>query len=602
MGMQKLSLRAGLNTQRTALLNEGGWSLGNLIRFREGMPEVYGGWTTFMQTVVQGVCRGLHAWTTLSGMVTAAAGTHLRLYLIQGSTPFDITPIVQTTTPTSPFTTAAGSQVVTVSDSSLTVIPVVGSFVEISAASAVGGLTLAGEYTVASIINSTSYTCTAASAATSTATGGGTPTIAYLLTAGSPDQTPAAGWSVGSWGAGTWGTARSSSVGIVFPRIWTLDSFGEQLVACPRGGGIYAWLPSGGTSARATPITNAPTQCNAVFVSNAAEQIIALGSTPAGGGTFNPMLVSWCDYGNYNVWLASSSNAAGSFPLTDGSMLMWGGRAVQQSLIWTDTALYGMQFLAGSLIYGFPQLGAECGLIAPGAAVIVGNAAYWMSGLNFMSYNGTVMPLDCPVRDAVYGNINLMQLGKIICSVNVQFTEVRWDYPSANSTENDSFVVLNYLDHTWTLGANGTSGLLIARTAWIDYGVLGNPVAFDATGASWSHESGYSAGGQAMPWYLQSGEIDIANGDEISFVDMLIPDQKLTSGSMAIWVMAHQYPNQPYVVSPDEPFQVTSTTTFLTPRVRGRQIAVRFDNTFNAVGQFWRLGALRIRTAPDGKN
>ena len=602
MATKKITLRPGINLQRTPLLNEGGWSSMNLMRFREGIAEVLGGWVRFMTTQLQGLCRGLLAWSTLAGVACLAAGTHLRLYLIQLGTTYDITPILQTTTPTNPFTTTALSNSVLVSDPGLTVALTVGSFIEVSGGSAVGGLTLSGEYAVQSTPTTTSYTINAASAASSGATGGGTPTISYLLPAGLADQQASNGWGLDSWGAGTWGTPRSTATGSMLPRTWTMDHFGEQLIANARGAGVFVWLPSGGGSTRAAPITNAPTICNSIFVSNGAEQIIALGTTPAGGGTFNPMLVSWCDSGNYTVWTAAAGNAAGSYPLTDGSAIMWGGKAAQQGLIWTDTALYAMNYVGGVLIYGFVQLGSKCGLISPLAAAIIGNIAMWMSGFNFMWYNGTVSEMDCPIRDIVYKNINQAQLGKVVCSINAQFSEVRWDYPSANSTENDSYVIVNYAAQPmeWSYG-NNSQGIVVARTAWIDFNVLGNPLAADSSGNLWFHESGYSAGGSALPWFIQSGEFDISDGQDIMFCDQIMPDQIVTNGTVAVWVYAQRFPNDPVVYSPDEPYPVMSNTQFIPARARGRQIALRFDNSFLSVGVFWRMGATRLRVAPDGR-
>lgn len=602
MSMQKLTLRPGINVQRTPLLNEGGWSSANLVRFREGLPETIGGWTSFSTTIMQGICRGLHPWTTLASVQSLGAGTNLRLYVFQGGQGFDITPLLQTTTPTNPYTTTTGSSIVTVVDVGLTVTLTVGSYVEITGGAAVSGLTLAGEYTVQTIISPTSYTILAVGTAAGNVTGGGTPTLQYLLPVGLSNSTLIGGWGVAGWGTGTWGTPRTGSIAVTFARTWTLDNFGEQLIACPRGSGIYVWLPSGGIGVRAVPITNAPKQCNSVFVSNAAEQIIALGAIPAAGGNFDPMLVAWCDYGNYNVWLASSTNAAGSYPLQDGSQLMWGDRAGQQNLIWSDTALYSMQFIGGTLIYGFTQLGTGCGLIGPAAAAVAGVRAFWMSGLNFMQYNGVVTVLECELRDAVFGNLNTAQVSKVVCSINTQFSEVRWDYPSASATENDSYVIYNYADSNWTIGGNGATGIVISRTAWTDFSVFGFPLAADLSGNIWLHENGYTAAGSALPWFIESGEIDLAQGEQIMFCDQLIPDQVLKSGSVAVSVRAQRYPNDPLTLAFSEPYKIVPTTQYISLRLRGRQLSVRFDNSFLSVGNFWRLGALRARVAPDGRN
>lgn len=603
MPFQKITLRPGINTQATTLLNEGGWSDCNLIRFKEGMAETYGGWTIFSPQTIQGVARGSHAWQTLGGVPTLGAGTDLRLYVFQGGSPYDVTPIVQTTTPTSPFTTIMSSTQVTVSDSSLTFSPpAVGSFIEVSGGTAVGGITLSGEYQITSTLSTTSYTIDAGTAATSGATGGGTPTIEYLLPAGFQDAATTAGYGSGPYGDSTYGTPRAGG-GIGFARTWAIDNFGEVMVANPRGGGIYVWLPSTGLGVRAAAMTNAPAQCNYAFVSSLAQQVIALGCSDAATSVFNPMIVRWSTEGDYTVWVGNSGNSAGEFPLTDGTQLMWGGHFGQQILIWSDTSLYGMQFIGGQDVYGFTSLGTACGLIAPNAACIVNSAAYWMSGENFMSYNGYIIPLECSVRDKVYGNINLTQVSKINCSLNTQFNEARWDYPSLHSLENDSYVIYNYMSRTWVYGNNDpTSPASIARTTWIDANVFGNPIAFDAQGQSWTQESGYNAGGFAMPWFIETGEFDLSPGEEIMFADQMWPDQRLRGpGPVAIYIYSRMSSGDTFETDATVPFQITGTTKFVPFALRGRQMKLRFDNSFGAINTLWRHGALRVRVAPDGR-
>jgi len=603
VAFQKITFRPGINVQRTQLLNESGWSAANLIRFREGMPEVYGGWQALLSAPLQGVPRGAHAWSTLAGVPTVAVGTSSRLYVIQFNTAYDITPVSTTTTPTNPFTTTMGSATVAVSDP-LAQAPQVGDFVEVSGATAVGGLTLSGEYTIATVTGPTTYTVTAATAATSAATGGGAPTLQYLLPIGPIAATPQLGWGIGTWGSGTWGTPRTGGFATAQPRTWTLDNFGEQLIANPRGGGIYVWKPQSGTSSRATLIPGAPTQVNAIFVSNAAEQVVALGSIAADdvASGFDPMLVSWCNSGDYTDWIASATNNAGNFPLTDGSQLMWGGRAAQQNLIWSDTALYSMQAIGGTLAYAFYQLGTNCGMLSPLGAGIVNSVAAWISRLNFMQFNGTVGVIECPVRDAVFKNLDTAQSWKSMCGLNSQFNEFRWDYPSLNGAgENDTFVVWNYVDGTWSPSSNAASnGIAVARTAWQDVSAFGTPVGFDALGNVWSHEveNVYSAGTLAMPWSLESGYADIAAGEQMMFVDWILPDQIMTGGTVDFTFSTQRY-------SADAPQAKTGTFTTATEalvlRARGRQVAVTFANA-GSVGYFWRLGAVRIRAAPDGRN
>lgn len=674
MPYQKLSFKPGIDVNKTQLLNEGGWSFANCVRFREGLPEVLGGWVTLGIPTLVGVPRGTHAWSTLAGIPTLAVGSNVRLYVVQavaitvpvnpfttvmsspnvtvndpgapstlaagdtilvsgatvvggvtpdgpytvlqvnspgnyaiilnssassaatgGGTPtiqyavttnaeYDITPIVGNTAAIAPFTTTLGSNIVKVARTAGPINIAPGALVQISSGSPVGGLTLSGVYSVIAVFPAF-FTIQAASAATSSATGGGTPSFGYGIS-----------------GAVSSGTALSP-MGPPQALTWTLDNFGEQLIACPWGNTIFVWLPATEGNVRATPITNAPAEVDAIFVSEGAEQVIALGSVPAAGGVFDPMLVSWCNSGDYTVWLASPANDAGDFHLTDGSQLMWGGRAGQQNLIWSDTALYGMQFIGGQLVYSFTQLGTACGLIGPLAGGIVNGLAAWMSRLNFMVYTGSVQVIDCPVRDLVFKNLNTLQSAKILCAVNSQFTEFRWDYPSSSgSGENDSYVIWNFIDNTWTYGSDAASGITIAGTAWEDVSAFGNPIRFDALGNGWVHENEdiYSAGTAEMPWSIESGYVDIAAGEEMMFVDQVLPDQILTGGTVDVTLSAQRY-------SADTPQTtsgaITSATQFVPGmRIRGRQVAVTFANGGGALNQFWRHAATRIRAAPDGRN
>jgi hypothetical protein len=323
------------------------------------------------------------------------------------------------------------------------------------------------------------------------------------------------------------------------------------------------------------------------------------------------MLVSWCNSGDYTTWVASATNDAGNFPLTDGSQIMWGGRAAQQNLLWTDTALYAMQFIGGELVYAFQQLGTGCGMIGPQAAGIVNGVAFWMSRLNFMMYNGTVGVVDCPVRDDVFKNIDTNQSWKVFCGVNSQFNEIRWDFPSATgSGENDTFVIFNYVENTWTYGSDTVSGITVARTCWEDVSPFGTPIGFDQFGNGWQHEieNVYSAGTVAVPWSLTSGFVDIAAGEQMMFVDWCIPDQILTVASgtgVAAYefsVQASRYPGDSATTTGNIP--VLANTESIYPRIRGRQVAFTFQSakTAGAINTFWRMGAVRIRAAPDGRN
>lgn len=488
MPFQKVILKPGINVQKTKLLNEGQWSNGNLVRFREGLPEVMGGWILSGPPKLTSNTVAGFSWADNSGGAYAVAGTTNGVYLLGNSSN-------------------------------------------------------------------------------------------TLLLNGSGVQQ------------------------------WSLDHWGAYLICNPGGGGLYSWIPPSGSAA---VITGAPTQVNSMFISNAAEQIICCGSKPGAGGAFDPMLVVWCDNGNYNTWSPAASNAAGSYPLTDGTYIVRGRRAAQQNLIWTDTALFSMQYIGQPLIYGFNQIATNCGLVGQNACVVVGSVAFWMSFLNFMWYNGTVQPLDCPIRDQIYNKLNKSWISSVQCSVNTQFSEVRWDYPISGPYP-DAFVIYNYAENTWTMGSNDASGgVSVGRSAWINDGSGFNPVGFDSSstgtfGTVWQHENGYTAGGAAMPWFLETSFFDIAEGEEMMFCDLILPDQIMTQGgvsggSYSLSVAASRYTSDATTVPYGAPFTVAPSTEFINTRIRGRQMSLRFDNTVGSVNTFVRLGAPRLRVAPDGRN
>lgn len=605
--LEKLTFAPGINTQRTPTLNKGGWSFANLMRFREGLPEVKGGWTAFLTSgPVQGVVRALRAWITLSGISTLGIGTSQRLYISQGHVASDVTPIVKTDTPTNPYTTAAGSSIVTVHDPGHAQI--VGNFVEISGGSPVGGLTIAGEFVILSVPDGDDYTISLAPAqAGAPATGGGTPTLAYLLPVGETNATQGAGWGAGSWGAGSWGTPRTTGfTGIVFPRFWTIDNWGENMIANPRGaGGIYQWVAALGVNQRAAILPNAPTTANAILVAAPVQMVVAFGCNPPAGGIQDPLLVAWSDAGDNTVWTPTAANQAGSFRLGSGSQIMQAEATQQQILIWTDVAIYGMQYIQPPLVWGFAQLGASCGAISPKAAGVLGGLAAWMSNYEFWMYSGEARVIDCPLRDQVFKNLNTTQQSKVICAVNTEWSEITWYYPSAAAIENDSYITLNIDELQQSGPANAWYGGTLSRTAWIDDNIFGSPISADDLGNVWNEEQGYTANGAALPWIIRSGYVDIADGEDYSFLDLIIPDQIMSGGVVGYTIFAIVNPSDP----PQQygPFQVGPNTRFLPNgtqglRARARAIAIQIDNSFMVVGNFFRYGAPRFRISRDGRN
>lgn len=594
MPFRKITPRSGISSRATPLLQKDGWSSSNYVRFRGGLAEVQGGWIQFGSSQMQGVCRGMTQWGSLSGTPLLAAGTNSNLYVTRNFSLQDITPVVLTTNPTNPFSTVNLSTVVTVVDPGS--VPNVGSSVTITGGIPVGGITLSGPYVIQTVLTSSSYTITAAAPATSTATGGGSPVISYLLPIGLVDATTTNGWGGGTWGQGTWGTPRSGQAGFpVQPRTWTMDHWGQNLVACPRGGSIYTWVPGSGYSP-AVLLTGAPTQANGTMVSAVQQVQWAWGCAPPLGGSVNPMLLRFSDVGDNTDWVPTTSNQAGSFPLSNGSQIMGGLTTQQADLFWTDTALYAAQYVGYPDVWGFIPLATACGAISPACMGTIGAKQYWMSNLGFWIFDGVARPIDCPVWDLVYRNINTQQVWKIDCGVNSQFGEISWFYPSASSQEIDTRVTFNTISGEWWVDP-------LSRSYWLDAGVFGLPIAADPSGVVWFHETGYNAGAGPLPWFIETGYFDLDEGESIQTDDQFWPDQILSGTNAAFSVTVFgQYDSASTPVA-SGPYTVTAATEYFPIDVqRTRQLAVRFDNTtLGTLGMFWRNGAPRIRFGRDGR-
>lgn len=401
---------------------------------------------------------------------------------------------------------------------------------------------------------------------------------------------------------------------------WSMDNFGEDLMAVlgrfPSlpGSAIFTWTPTAGY-VPSTRLSGGPNSCNGVVVAVPQQQLIAWGVNRDGaiGGWSlgqDPMLIAWTDYSVPTSWIPLPTNAAGSYRLTQGSRIQTIFPAQGQLLVLTDAVLYGMQFLGGALIYGFQQLGTACGSIGAAAATTLGGKAYWWgSNREFYVYDGVVTPLVCPIRDRCLDVVQpgLAAAQSICASANSKYGEVRWDFSTVgNAATNDSYVSYNVLNQTWAYGTTAglTPGLLsVGRNAMTDFvPTIGFPFGVDGAGHLWLHEQlnnqiSFGAVVTPLPWRLTTGWADIADGENFSFVDWIIPDFYATtpSAGVKLTVRGQSYPTGP--LSSVGPFELS--TTNIPCRIRGRQIQLVFNNTTNGVG--WRLGRVRARIATDGR-
>ena len=730
MALQKLVYRAGLNREGTNYSNEGGWYDGDKVRFRSGQPEKIGGWIQVAASQYLGIARSLWTWEDENDQASyLSLGTNLKYYIFYGGIYNDITPIYRTDSttasppnqlPSNPIATQSGSATVTITDPNYS--PNVGDFVIISTTATVGGLTISGEYTVKSIISTTTYTILANNMASSTATGGGTVIIQYEYPSGSIVATSGLGWGTGPWSytipvtlgvnplattngsnvitvtqtahgytTGNWvylsgattiggipatdinsnftitvtgtntytittqGTATStvtagggsnvmiypqygthgwgsaSSTGIVNQlRLWTNDNYGADLVIAPRGGPIFYWQAANTVNTRAVTLaylatengnnaTFVPTQTFQVLASSIQEFIIAMGSNSYNGGTFsstfNPMLVRWSDQANPTQWVPSVTNQSGEFALSNGSYIMTAMATRQETLIWTDSCLYTMQYIGYPYIFSFQVLMDNISILSPNSAVTVDNVTYWMGKGKFYTYTGVVQTLPCSLRQYIFDDINLDQSFQVFAGANEAFNEVWWFYVSNESQTNaiDKYVIYNYLDKVWSYGT-------MARTAWLQYGIQPNPVAADYNSRLLYHEVGTddvsTASPQPIVAYVQSSDFGIEAGDHLGFVWRMLPDinfngSTVNNPTVQMTLYGRQNSGSAYV--PSDIDSVVSANNYQTQseytveqytgqvytRLRGRQMAFKIGST--DLGVAWQVGTPRIDLKPAGR-
>jgi hypothetical protein len=817
VALQKLQFRPGVDRENTNYTNEGGWYDIDKVRFRSGTPQKIGGWilnsqysTTDYNYFYQGVARSIINWASLSSENLIGVGTHVRYYIQYGSTYHNVTPLASTQAGlTNPFTTAAGSTQVTVADTAHGAKT--NDFVIFTGATAVGGIpaTTLNQFQgfqITSVTDLNSYVITVPTAATSSATGGGTVTAQYEITAGLPVYTLGNGWGAGVWngpilsstittnltytsgtpvpnvllnassttinvvsttgfpstgsilidaelitysgvtsttftgctrgtsgttaanhaqrevapfkitasistttltvtavasgtltvgspiygtgvtagtyitalGTGTGGTgtytvsasqtvASRAMTGYTYAnipvtqvtslagttgwgqasatngvgqqlRLWTNDTYGQDLIIAPRGGALYYWAKDTSSFARAVAIRNTadyrafvPISTNQIVVSDVSRFVIAMGANPYdptnSATAFDPLLVRWSDQENYLNWVPSILTQAGELRLSNGSYIMTSVKMKQEIMIWTDTALYSMQYLGPPAAWGITTSMTNLSIISPNAAIAVNNTAYWMGVDKFYMYNGRVETLPCSLRQYIYEDLSFNQQFQTLCGTNEGFNEIWWNYVS-NTEEQaalsqgrnplpDRYVIFNHLEKIWYYGQ-------ISRTAWTDSALQLGPLAAigdTKTGRLVVHEVGNDNVVTDVPApisaFIQSADFDIQDGNQFMFVWRMLPDISFTGSvvpnpSALVTLKPRQNPGAPYgtpvpasIVSPQtyspvvKTYNVEQFTQQLNTRVRARQMSFRISS--DGLGVQWQLGSMRIDSRTDGK-
>ena len=620
MAYTKLTLRPGINREGTAYDNEGGWFDGNLIRFRNGHVEKFGGWEKLSSNTFLGTTRALHNWMSLGSNLYLGLGTTLKYYVKEGDVYNDVTPIRATTTNGIVFAATNGSSILTVTDSSHGVV--VNDFVTISGAATLGGVVTAAvlnqEYQVSSVTSANVYTIVAkdTSGATVTANssdsgnGGAGVDGAYQINVGLDAYVPSAGWGSGTWGSSTFGsTSAISATGQL--RLWTHDNFGEDLIINPRGGGIYRWKENDGTDTRAVDLSGisganlVPTLGLQVITSEVDRHLIVLGADPIVGssrtGSIDPMLIVFSDQENALEFEPLITNTAGSLRLSSGSKIVGAVKSRQEIVVFTDTSLYSMQFIGPPFTFAVNLINEGAGLIGPKAAITTDSSIYFMSYGNFYVYNGSVQKIPCTVLNYVFSDFNDGQAYKIHAFSNSKNNEVGWFYPSSSASEIDRYVIYNTQEQVWYYGN-------LERHAWLDSGVENFPQATNDNYV-YQHEIGFNDDGSAMTnVFIESSDFDIGDGDQFSSISSIIPDirflQDTNSGSVNVVTKVRNYPGESLTTKATS--EISSNTTKANIRARGRQAVVRVESNDDQSGSGnvslgWRLGATRLDVKTDGR-
>ena len=596
----------GINKEVTDYTGANKWTDGDMVRFFQGLPQKIKGWEKFISTTLIGVARDQHAWVALDGTRYNAIGTDRKLYVIEEGTAFDITPLRRTQARTNPFTTNATTSVV-VTDTAHGAHQ--GDFVTFDSFSAIDGLDMNKEFEVTSIVNTSAYVVTHTSAASgSTASGGGTGNMKYQINTGPSLSTPAFGWGTDTWGSGTWGTPSTTSNVTLEARQWSLDNFGEDLIATVLNGGAFKWDTSVGVSTRASQITNAPTASRLSLISTPDRHLMFMGTqSTIGSEPQDDLLIRFSSQEDIETYQPTAENTAGSLRVADGSRIVAAERSRGQILVWTDTSLHSLQFIGPPFTFGMRQLGRNCGIIGSHAGVDINGVSYWMSQDSFFLFDGTVKKLPCTVEQFVFDNINQTGAENAFAGHNGEFNEILWFYPRTGSDQINAIVAYNYLEGTWWTGT-------LARSTWIDREVYDSPIATEffpsaiannevilgltaGSSQAFIHETGNDADGAAITAYVKSGAVELGTGDEFSFVSKLIPDIQNQEGVLNAKLEFKNYPNNSISVTKTASF--TDSTEFVSLRGRGREFTVNLVS--NTTGTSWRAGTQRFDIQPDGR-
>ena len=642
MALASIQIKPGINKQLTETGASGQWVDCDNVRFRYGLPEKIGGWTQVSSSSLIGAPRAQQPFLSLASEKFDAICTNKKQYIYQdnNTTFYDVSPqrygayghtgVAQAVT----FDLVDTEATVTVNLTSNGCVA--GDFVTFASTVTPGGGFIAAdfdkEFEIQSV-DTNDFTILMPSDSTANVTAGGSANATIQLNTGDATSVLGFGWSAGTWSQSTWGTARPSTVAIDAAN-WSLDLYGEDVVATQFNGGTYIWDTSVFKSSMGTyPFynlidydlsvaspyftrnknsTSVPGKSLFSLVSTPDRHLCLFGTEETIGtaSSQDPMLVRFSDQETITDFVPTSTNTAGFQRLSDGSEIRAAVRSSGQILIWTDTSVHSMQFIGPPFTFGFKQLGRQCGCVGQHAAVDVDGVAYWMGASGgFLKFDGSVQTIPCSVEDYVFTDIRLVP--EVYAGVNADFNEISWFYPSSNSNEIDRVVVYNYMEKVWSIGT-------LSRTAWSDKGVFAKPYGTDflpsstasatptvqgvssGRGNLYAQESGNNADTAALPASLTSGDFFLEPaGENLMSISRFIPDFKNLAGDVSVTIQLRDYPAQTKTGSPLGPFVINTSTTKKDCRARGRQAAINIANS--AMNETWRFGTFRADLKPAGR-
>ena len=652
MALVEYRFLPGIDKQSSDSGAENRWIDSDNVRFRYGQPEKVGGWSSLITDTMVGVARAMHAFTDLSGNRYVAIGTDKFLLIYFEGQLYDVTPL-KTTLTSATIATTNGSPTCTITKAAHGLS--VGDIVQLDSVTLPGATGYQNSdfedknFQVITVPTTGTFTITQSSNATGTVSTGGSLSIKPFEPVGPRAQTYGYGWGVASWGSGNWGEAAAASDVSLEPGLWSLDNFGEVLIATVANGKTFTW--NGGAASplnnRASTTTtnfqttNNPTASRITLVSPTTRHLIHLATETTIGTTTSQddMFIRFSDQEAINTYAPTAINTAGTQRLQDGTKIVGALKAKETILIWTDNALYTMKFIGSPFTFGFEQVGTNCGLIGKNAAVEIDGIAFWMPPKGFFAFDGTVRSLPCTVEDHVFENIDTTKGQQVTAGLNNLFTEVTWYYPGATSEYNDKYVVYNYGESSLTKVPGGVwyTGTE-SRTSWVDATIYPKPFAtkYNSTASGtfpvvvgqsglgqttlFEHEIGTdqvnpNGTTTTVTSFIQSYDIDMESrmrrtqmgvsaggavaGEFFLALRRFVPDFKTLAGNCKVSLGVKRYPQDSQTTTALSPFTITSSTLKKDTRARGRFLNVKIEN--DAASESWRFGTLKLDLQPDGR-